>query len=195
MKQLIKQLLREGLVDELSTMAKPVYGSGTEHKLYSSKTNPNVLYKVGKRTGVEKWVKLFRSNVSIFPKIYKVGNLDERLMYVQIEKLNTNRAENEWEQIAIELLNLNILTKYYNGVEKVRALASLYIDILSGGIEYEEVYHALEGTPKLQQLFLNWVLFISKATDYVENNGYRGLDLHSGNFAYDSSGNIKCVDV
>jgi len=81
MKDLIKKLLRENLLDELSITDKPVYGHGMEHKLYASKSNPNILYKVGDKPTVLLWSKLFKSNPSLFPKVFKVGPIKNNPYY------------------------------------------------------------------------------------------------------------------
>lgn len=199
MKVLIKKLLREALVDELSVKTKEPFNAGIEHILFTSKNNPNILYKVGPEQIINKWTKLFMSNPRLFPKVYKVGRLNSGprfpagYYYATIEMLDTKRVEHEWD-----LMDRGFGQIPYEDDDDEwadRDPSTYFIDCLSEEGLFEKTYHSLKHNPKAQELFKKWMVFISKTTEYVEANGYNGLDIHRGNFAYDSKGNMKCIDV
>jgi len=186
MKELIKKLLREGLMSELKIKAKDSFKRGVEHILFASKNNPNILYKLGPEEIIRKWTKLFMSNPKLFPKVFKVDKLNSSsrypsgYYYATVEKLNTQKVEAEWEAMEAAL-----------NTEP----STVFIDCLSTEGYFEKIYLNLNDKPKEQNLFKKWVVFLSKVTEYVEANGYNGLDIHRGNFGYDVKGNLKCIDV
>jgi len=105
--------------------------------------------------------------------------------------LNTKKAEQTWGDVENALKNIGVLGE--DGYTSM--LSDLYIKILSGDIKYEDIYHQLREHPTQQQLFLDWVVFLSTVTDYVESKGFGGLDIHRYNFAYDAGGNLKAIDI
>jgi hypothetical protein len=186
MKELIKKLLREGLVNEVKIKGKESFKRGIEHMLFTSQHNPNILYKLGEEKIINKWTKLFMSNPKLFPKVFKVGKLNSGsrypagYYYATVERLNTDKVENEWE-----IMETALNTQPSN----------IFIDCLSIEGYFEKVYLNLNNNPKAQKLFKKWVVFLSNVTEYVEANGYNGLDIHRYNFAYDAKGNLKAIDV
>jgi len=187
---IIKKLLRENL-EELATLNKPVYAQGVEHVLYKSQKNPNVLYKIGQKSNVLKWSKVFKSNEKLFPKVYKVGVLPDGNYYVEIEKLDTKRAVYEWNYMEDKLELLGIVdTDVFEST-----LQHVFIDILKGYKSFNGIKKRLAADPRLLALFKKWVNFLSSTYNYIFNFGYQGLDIHKYNFAYDVSGNIKAIDI
>lgn len=198
MKELIKKLLREALVDELSLKGKDFFGGGIEHVLFTSKKNPNILYKIGPEETINKWTKIFMSNPKLFPKVFKVSKLNNpkypaEYYYATIEKLNTERVEHEWHQMDIGFAGIPFEPDEDEWADPDPS--EVFIECLSFKGMFEKQYLKLKNNPKAQELFKKWMIFISKVTEYVEANGLNGLDIHRGNFAYDSKGNMKCIDI
>lgn len=194
MTDFIKKLLRESL-EELATRQKAVYSRGTEHVLYSSIKNPNVLYKIGDKDTVLKWLKVFKSNPRLFPKIYKAGELKTKYnsgkYYVEIEKLNTDEVINDWRYLEDLLEKIGTAdTDTFEG-----SLNMIFIDLLKGYLSFNGIYKKLSADKKGQELFKKWYNFLGSALEQVRKFGYNGLDIHRYNFAYDSAGNLKAIDI
>ena len=190
MKELIKQLLREGL-DEMSTRPKEIFGKGVEHDIYASEKFSNMLFKVGNAPVVKKWAEIFQSNSELFPKVYRLGELKNGKMYAAIEKLNTNQAVKEWQEMELAFEQVGLVdTDVFDDT-----IDQLFINILSGYVSEKGVYDKLSFNKSVQQLYKKWIIFLSKTLKYVKKFGYNGIDLHRYNFAYDSAGNIKAIDI
>ena len=67
----IEQIIKNFLI-EVRTQQKNEFNRGMEHRIYSSRNNPNRLFKVGDE-GVLHWVKVFRSNPNIFLIVGDLG--------------------------------------------------------------------------------------------------------------------------
>jgi len=74
-------------IHELGTKEKEVFNRGMEHQIFASKSNPNVLFKVGHKDTVDEWYEVFKSDSEIFPKVFRAGKMqDEDIYYVELEK-------------------------------------------------------------------------------------------------------------
>ena len=102
----IKEIIKK-VLNEIRTEPKLKFKSGMEHVIYPSKKNPNRLFKVGDE-GVLFWAKVFNSNPEIFAKVFRVGKTSSGKYYAELEKLDTNRVELEWQQIEDKLEELGI---------------------------------------------------------------------------------------
>lgn len=190
MKNLIKQLLREGL-DELAIHKKPMFGKGVEHDLYVSEKKPNVLYKIGMQPTVSKWVKVFSSNPSLFPKVYKTGIMKNGMMYAEVERLDAPKAKAEWDYLETALENVGIVdTDVFEST-----IDQVFISLVVGETSLNGVLKRLSNNPQAAALVKKWVTFLIKVDKYIQKFGYMGLDIHRYNFAYDSTGNIKAIDI
>lgn len=190
MKDLIKQLLREQL-DELATKMKPIFGGGVEHEIYASDKFPNMLFKVGDPDVVSKWVRVFQSKPELYPKIYRTGNLRDGRGYAGIEKLNTQRVVNEWHEMELALEEVGYVdTDVFDDT-----INQFFIGVVTGKISEAGVYKRLEHNKKVQILVKKWITFFKLVFRHVLKFGYNGFDIHRYNFAYDSGGNIKAIDI
>lgn len=191
MKEFIKIKLRENLVNELATKIKPKFGYGIEHDLYASEKKPNVLYKVGDKNNVTKWAEVFSSNQKLFPKIYRLGQMKDGRMYAEIEKLNTSKAKNEWDYLENKLEEFGIVdTDVFEAT-----IDQVFINLVLGYISYNGILKKVSQDKTVVSLLKKWVPFLIKTYRYIRQFGYNGLDIHRYNFAYDSSGNIKAIDI
>lgn len=193
MKAWIKEQLREGLA-ETGPVAKPVYGHpGTEHKLYTSKHNPNVLYKVGEKNVVTKWVNIFKKYPNFFPQVFKAAELKNHpgMYFVEIEKLNTAQVEKEWSELEQGLQEVGVLDEATDDIDEVFRNA-----VRDENFENYMSSEIKKRLPALYKLYIKWVNFLHSLENIVipEKNN-RGTDIHRYNFAYDNAGQIKAIDI
>ena len=91
----IEQIIKNFLI-EVRTQQKNEFNRGMEHRIYSSRNNPNRLFKVGDE-GVLHWVKVFRSNPNIFAEVFRTGIINDSEVrgtyYAEIEKLSNRFSE------------------------------------------------------------------------------------------------------
>ena len=188
---MIKELLRKH-INELNITPKPEYGHGIEHRIYKSNSNPNILFKVGHKTSVMRWLDIFMANPEYFPIVYKNGKLkDTDEYYVEVEKLDTDRVRDEWRQIDQQLKEakdkgmLAGLTRD-DSIEDIWMLSERTIILIANVI-------AQNNDEELALLFYYWTKFLKEVESIVTKEGHY-LDCHVGNFGYDKAGNKKCLD-
>lgn len=181
----------KSLLDIVKEVLGQQIGKGTEHDIYASEKRPNAIVKVGKKDNVLKWSKVFKSNPKLFPTVYKVGKLPDGRYYAEIEKLNTERVVQEWGRLEQALEDVGVVDTdvFEDTIDQV------FIDILSGTKDVKDIFLKLAGNKEAQKLFKKWIEFVAQATEYVEGMGYGGLDIHRYNFAYDSKGKPKVIDI
>ena len=164
-------------------------GKGTEHTIYTSDKNPNAIVKVGKKENVEKWSKVFKANPDLFPKVFKVGKLEDGQYYAVIEKLDTKKAVEEWGKLEIALEDIGeVDTDVFEST-----IDQVFIDIILGKKDANQIYKKLSGDN--QKLFKKWIEFLAKTAKYLIDTKFGGLDIHRYNFAYDKKGKIKAIDI
>ncbi len=191
--KLITPLLKEvkGDVDELKTVEKDVVGSGSFHYVYPSKSNPNVVYKVGAEPTVKAWYEIFKEHPDLFPKVYKIGKINRPLdyaskkkktfsdFYVMVEKLNTKMFIDYWLKFRMycNLLEINldtIIVFFYERQEHIRDLLKIMKD------NDDDVYYK----------FLEFMNLIDSVYELKAS-----ADLHKYQFGYDTNGVLKCLDI
>lgn len=197
----IKRLIKDEL-QEISTAPKKKYSQGMEHIIYPSKNHPDRLFKIGEKEMVEQWVKIFRSNPEIFPKIYKVGKIsdpdDKRITgyYVEIEKLDTDRAIKEWEQLEDKLEEAGI-TDFFDGAFG-RDITDIYVNYEHDQKTITHIATKLkEYDVNAYNLFIKWFRLFKECQKSIENVVGHGtlVDAHRYNFGYGSDGELKCLDI
>jgi hypothetical protein len=187
------------IYNEVTFKQKPLIGSGTQHVVYQSKHNPNIVYKIGEKNETLKWVTLFKKYPKYFPIIYKTGLTNSKKdgkiitdMYVAIEKLNTEQAIYEWELMENELSKLQIID-----IDFIHA----FDDTMKVAIVDEEynnqILESLKAhNKKIYYLYIKWVNFLHTINSIVQplKNGTM-LDVHRYNYGYTNEGKIKCLDI
>jgi hypothetical protein len=133
----------------------------------------------------------FKSNPKIFPKVYREGRLKDGRYYAEIEKLDTKKVEKEWYELemALEVVGEVDTDVFESTIDQV------FIDIIFGRKDANQIYKKLSTDKQAQQLFKKWIEFLAKTAKYLMDSGYGGLDLHRYNFGYDPKGNIKAIDI
>lgn len=178
------------LADILEILGAQI-GKGTEHDIYAAEGNPKAVVKVGDKATVGKWVKTFKSNPKIFPEVYKTGTLKDGRGYAVIEKLDTKKVIEQWHkmEMALELIGVVDTDVFESTIDQV------FIDIVFGRKDADQIYRELSRDKEAQTLFKKWITFLVKTADYLMSSQDRGLDLHRYNFGYDKKGNIKALDI
>jgi hypothetical protein len=197
----ILQLIREELKG-ISTTKKTKFGQGMEHIIYPSKNHPDRLFKIGEEYVVGQWVKVFRSNPEVFPKIYRVGKIsdprDKRIngYYVEIEKLDTDKAIKEWEQLEDKLEECGIVD-FEDGAFG-RDMTDIYINYEEDQKTITHIATKLkECDIKGYDLFIKWFKLFKECQKSIEKVVGHGtlVDAHRYNFGYGSDGKLKCLDI
>ena len=173
-----------------------------EHIIYPYRNNPNRLFKIGEKEIVEQWVKIFRSNPDIFPKIFRVGKISDpndrknEGYYVEVEKLNTDKAIKEWEQLEDKLEEAG-LTDFEDGAFG-RDITDIYTNYENDQKTITYIATKLkEYDSNAYNLFIKWFKLFKECQKSIENIvGHRTLvDAHKYNFGYGSDGKLKCLDI
>lgn len=201
----LKNKEQEQDVDE-EIKQKEMIGSGVDHDVYPSKTNPNIVYKLGREETIDKWYDIFKNNPDIFPKTYRKGKttitakhdrqigLGDRyyelkagtvipVSYVELEKLDAKRAQFEWERLGVEIAEIT---------EDAWAFQSYVIHYIIGGDKNMINYvneKLKEDSPQLVPSLERFLKIIDRLKEFTDDP-----DVHKHNFGYDKEGNLKCLD-
>ena len=175
----IRKLLREH-IDELLTRPKNTYDKGTEHTIYKAEHNPDTLYKTGKKDRIIYCYKLFKKYPELFPIVYRTGKIGKHEAYMEVEKLDTKRVQDDWEHLKDKL--------------EVRDLFDIFFYIIEykteGKVVYKNTIKRLADDKVGLDIFNRWVNLL-KAIHKIYNTT---IDVHFGNFGYDKDGKLKCLD-
>jgi len=197
---ILKKMLHEGLA-EMQIKQKDLFGSGMEHKIFPSK-DPNKLFKVGYCHSVKLFIKAATKNNKYFPIVYKIGDMmykGERVCWVLIEKLNTDKAIADWQKLEMALEEIGLIE--YSDVNELPSnggyadLGYLFRDVLVDNDLLFDVYEYLKRYNKdMYNLFKQWFKTLN-ACEKIVLNFKNSLDIHMYNFGYDNAGNLKCLDI
>lgn len=181
-------------IDEVRTTKKDMYGQGMEHEIYASKTNPNVLFKVGHKDVVDEWLDVFQSNPSIFPKVFNWGKMkDRKFYYVEIEKVDTKKFEKDWDELELALEDVGVLD-----VDRGQTFSDLYMNEGSDSAIFVEIAKKLkEHDARAYDFFIKFLTVIKECErEIMLVMGKDTLvDAHKYNFGYGGDGKIKCIDL
>lgn len=176
-------------VKELSIKGKMPLGSGIQHVVYPSLKDPSKVFKIAYSEKGDKIVKINNSVIEMFqkyPEIFPiVYNKTDR--YVSLERLNTERAEKEYD-----LLNqaLEKDDELYMG----DFAYTLFLVFREQNEELEnqiDEYFASLPSP-LPKLFVKWKNLIKTFFEIMPNDYYS--DLHIEQFGYTKDGKLKILD-
>ena len=181
-------------IQELGTKEKDMYGRGLEHQIYGSKSNPNVIFKVGHKDSVDEWYEVFKSNPEIFPKVFRSGKMqDKDIYYVELEKLDTKRFESDWDKLELALEDIGAVD-----VDGGESFSDLYITHGSDAKIFSEIAKNLNNHSKKDFDFFIELLTVIKNCEKANmkiKNKDTFVDAHKYNFGYDKDGKIKCLDI
>jgi hypothetical protein len=100
--------------------SRKLLASGVDHMVFTATDDDGIIYKLGPKIAIDYWFEDFSKNPEIFPKVYKRGKTSMKLKsekriptkngykimpagtvlplnYVILEKLDTDRVDEEWE--------------------------------------------------------------------------------------------------
>jgi hypothetical protein len=181
-------------IQELGTKEKEVFGSGIEHEIYASKSNPNVIFKVGHKDTVDEWFEVFKSNPEIFPKVFRAGKMqDEDIYYVELEKLDTKKFENDWDDLELAMEDVGVLD-----VDTGESFADLYMGNGSNSSIFVEIGKKLaKHNKEAYDFFIEFLTVIKNCEKAILKVKGKDtiVDAHKYNFGYGSDGKIKCLDL
>jgi hypothetical protein len=164
------------LINEVKIRKKEKLGMGTEHDIYPSETNPDVVMKVRNCVPEKEvpWVETFKKNPDIFPIVIK-----HTKNYVCLEKLDTNKAVEEFEDME-NFLGYELTEAYWEGI--VRNKNTAHLKILDDKFMESELY----------EIYSRWKDLILRFYEIIPPNFYP--DLHGEQFGYSKDGKLKILD-
>jgi hypothetical protein len=191
-----------------STKEKELFGRGAYHKVFASKNNPNVLYKIGTDEMVGKWVEIFRKFPDLFPKVYRTGTmnvkLDDRILrmingeitvlnpgetvkarYVEIEKFDTKQALHQWDVINRTIMN------FTDNEYHAQSLFSILDEDEGEDIIFNLAKYLKQNKEDFKlQILEDFYNLLSKVYEIKPD-----ADVHKGNFGVDADGHLKMLDI
>lgn len=181
-------------IKELGTKEKEMFGSGMEHQIFGSKTNPSVIFKVGHKDTVDEWYEVFKSNPEIFPKVFRAGKMhDGDFYYVELEKLDTDKFENNWDDLELAMEDIGALD-----VDSGESFADLYLNEGSDAKIFIEIGKKLKNyNMNAYNFFIDFLKVIKDSEKAILSVKGKDtiVDAHKFNFGYGSDGKIKCLDL
>ena len=212
----IKQVM--GILSEVKTTYKnPIQGDAENlgrftKSVWPSKNNPDIVYKF--TTDEEGLLELKEEKYlsetypDLFCKTYgeikkiknpkytlENSNGEEYFYYLAYERLDTRRFYNFWmtiEEIFETSDKIDVYSDEYNAHWDIQGLEAFTLG------DYEvskEVFHIMESEVKERdpELYNDYIMFINLIFDIREVIEYP--DTNSGNFGYDKTGKLKCLDI
>ena len=70
---LTEDQLRDVLSELTTKLKSPFSVEGSQHMIYDSKNNPNIVFKIGYPYFVDKWLDIFKKHHNIFQRYIKLG--------------------------------------------------------------------------------------------------------------------------
>ena len=213
LENILRSILNESAeVDEVlspeSTKEKPLFAKGSYHKVFASKNNPNVLYKIGTDEMVSKWIDIFRKFPELFPKVYRTGimnvKLDDRIIrmvngeitvlppgetvkarYVEIEKFDTKQALHQWDVINRAIMD------FTNNKYDAQKLFTILDEPTGEEIIFNLAKYLKQNNEEFKlQILEDFYNLLSKVYEIKP-----AADVHRGNFGIDKDGHLKMIDI
>ena len=168
------------LINEVKIRKKEKLGMGAEHDIYPSEINPDAVMKVRNCVPEKEvpWVETFEKYPDIFPIVIK-----RTKNYVCLEKLDTNKAVEEFEDM-----------ENFLGYELTEAYSEAY---WKGIVKNKDNEHfkmlddKFMGT-ELYEIYSRWNDLILRFYEIIPPKFYP--DLHGEQFGYSKDGKLKILD-
>lgn len=181
--------LKKNIFEEIKK--KEQFARGMEHIIYPMKSDPTKLIKVGKTGDVAEWSVIFEKNPDIFPQVFRFGVIKDGkgMAFAIVERMNTKKFENNWNELQNDLELLGIIDQDEN-----QSLTDVYMElaIKSDLSELDEIGDKLHennmGSADFYDELKDLIINADKAIGGV-------MDVHKYNFGYDKEGNIKFIDI
>lgn len=198
------------VLNEGTPVEKPEIGAGIDHHVYPSTSNPNIVFKLGTKEIIDRWIDDFKKRPDIFPEIYGRGSTKLKLKrdknvftpqgwelkkagsiipidYVKVEKLDAKKAKADWQEIDSAVMEIVESDSYI--------FLDYVIDFLirKGKDKSRIMKEVEEGManfhPDLVDKFNMFMNLIDKVDEVKDMP-----DVHLNNFGYDKNGTLKCLD-
>jgi len=171
------------------------FSSGSEHTLYQDPVHPDRLYKRFEGYSLDRFnsiVSLFQQHPDIFPTIYDRGD-----DWISIEKLDTARAQREYEALSDEI-GEDFLEEYALSPEELdphfmnatREIAEIWERWRTTLVAYAKIYFAYKKEKEDAYVQMGAEAY-SKLTDTTLVGG----DIHMDQFGYTKEGRLKILDM
>ena len=188
----MKIIINEGqykkIVDELNVKTKDIFGSGMEHYIFPSKTNPNILYKVGRESTIMELYNYIKEGPEFFPKLYGIKKLNG------IEKLAHGRTfKEDIYYLILEKLETKKFVLMCDSIFPV-----MYEQDIFASFRHFECFTVVKRflEDKEERDFCDKVVKLLSGMKKKFGDGpFFDFDLHKYNFGIDSNGEIKCLDL
>lgn len=178
-----------------SIKVKPVMGGGADHRVFTSKVNPNVVFKAELRPGeINKWYDTFRKYPNIFAKTIrktKVKDKDGTLLdAVVMEKLDTSKFMNLWDTMSYKLGEFQKGLSAGNQVNLEQMVKSIKSDYINN-VKWEKfIPYFKKQYPNLTKQVDEFVKMVDELYQITPNP-----DIRKFNLGYDGSGALKALDI
>ena len=174
---------------------KPVLGSGADHMVFQSATNPDLIFKAEQRIGeVDKWYNLFKNNQNVFAKTLKKVKVKDSqgklLSAVVMEKLNTGPFMSLWDNLEKTLYQFQKNLPYNQRIDTLEYFAKNL-----NKPSFLKKWNDFMKFAKSQNGSLN-----SKIEEFnsMVNKLYKispNPDIRKFNLGYDKNGVLKALDI
>lgn len=180
-------------VDLLQESREPI-AQGLEHRIFSSKKNPDILFKIGEDDIIDEWVNTFKNDPEVFPIIYRVGYMpDKKYKFVSLEKLDTKKFEEKWDELELALEDIGAVD-----VDRRESFTDLYSNEgTDSKVFYEIATNLRSHTKEIFDFYMD-LLRVIKRAEKVQNETLKKdtlVDAHKYNFGYDKNGKFKMLDI
>ena len=195
-------------LNELGTQNKEMYDRGAFHMIYQSKSNPNVLFKIGTERMVKSWVNIFKSRPDLFPKVFRTGTMNYeipknfsdiadgeiklkagdviKISYVEIEKLDVRQAIIHWDSLDNIIRTMSpsktILQTYLTHLGLEDSLEDEFVEL---GNKLKDV-----GNEYGYEIFRDFYNLLIQVYELKPT-----ADVHKRNFGYDKDMKLKMLDI
>lgn len=167
---------------------------GLEHRIFSSKKNPDILFKIGEAEIIDEWVDTFKNDPMVFPIIYRVGYMpDKNYKFVTLEKLDTKKFEEKWDDLELALEDIGAVD-----VDRRESFTDLYANEGTDSKVFSEIAIELKKHNKEVFDFYIDLLKVIKRAEKIQNDTLKKdtlVDAHKYNFGYDKESKLKMLDV
>lgn len=217
---ILKEIV-DDVIYEIAVQTKGVLGSGGYKDVYASKTNPNIVYKVGDKSDLEYEQSLFNEYPNLFcktygevkklkhPKFVHSSSYGTTLHNYDGSKTNYVPSQNDIDEksyyLWYERLDTKRFEKFHERISQV-FLDSDY-DFNEVTLEASRSDNKKEGMSVLLSMkdvvkenasdlyndYVNFINLFYKLINLPECN--HGCDFNIGNFGYDKNGKLKSLDI
>ena len=168
----------------------PKIGSGTEHDVYQDVDHEDMVLKCKKGRAIGNvidWVELFKKYPKYFPRVY---NGDKEC--VQVAKLDTKKAQKDYEQIE-KALEDDI--HRFVGTEEGWTLTMLLVNLADNPKMIKQVLETIrDKKPEYADTFKKFFNLVVNVDNIMASSKVKP-DVNKFSFGYDRDGSLKMVDV